>query len=107
MQIVFSLITEFLYRWFRDLLLTISKCCIKGTQVPILVAQNVHTKCNRVGFRWRIVGDTTGWLGSSVVECSHGQRKARGSSHNFSPVITTRGLFKRKLIANYTKSTEK
>ena len=33
-----------------------------------------------VGFRWRIVGDMTGWLGRSVVECSHGQRKALGSS---------------------------
>ena len=33
-----------------------------------------------VGFRWRIVGDMTGRLGSSVVECSHGQRKALGSS---------------------------
>ena len=32
-----------------------------------------------VDFRWRIVGDMTGWLGSSVVECSHGQRKALGS----------------------------
>ena len=33
-----------------------------------------------VGFRWRIVGDMTGWLCSSVVECSHCQRKALGSS---------------------------
>ena len=33
-----------------------------------------------VGFRWRVVGDMTGWLGSSVVECLHGQRKALGSS---------------------------
>ena len=41
--------------------------------------------CNRVGLRWRIVGDMTGWLGSSVVECLHGQRKALGSS----PGLTT------------------
>ena len=33
-----------------------------------------------VGFRWRIVGDMTGWLGSSVVECSHSQQKALGSN---------------------------
>ena len=31
----------------------------------------------------------TGWLSSSVVECLHGQRKALGSSHNFSPVTPT------------------
>ena len=36
--------------------------------------------CNRVGFRWKVVGDMTGWLGSSVVECSHSQRKALASS---------------------------
>ena len=46
----------------------------------------IHVYVTEVGFRWRIVGDMTGWLGSSVVECSHGQRKALGSSHNFSPV---------------------
>ena len=33
-----------------------------------------------VAVRWRIVGDMTGWLGSSVVECSHCQRKALGSN---------------------------
>ena len=27
----------------------------------------------------------TGWLSSSVVECSHSQWKTLGSSHNFSP----------------------
>ena len=30
----------------------------------------------------------SGWLGSSVIECVHGQQKTLGSSHNFSPVKT-------------------
>mgnify|MGYP000707680772 CR=1 FL=1 len=31
----------------------------------------VHGKvCNRVGLRCKVVGDMTGWLCSSVVECS-------------------------------------
>ena len=42
--------------------------------------------CNRVGLRGKGVGDMTGWLCSSVVECSHGQRKTLSSSHNCSPV---------------------
>ena len=33
-----------------------------------------------VGLRWQVVGEMTGWFGSSVVECLHGQRKALGSS---------------------------
>ena len=32
------------------------------------------------GFRWNVVGKMTGWLGSSVVDCSHGKRKNLGSS---------------------------
>ena len=36
--------------------------------------------CNRVGLRRKGVGDMIGWLGSSVVECSRGQRNALGSS---------------------------
>ena len=60
------------------------------------------SKCDRVGLRWKVVGDMTGWLGSSVVECSLQMAPnikkntverpwvwAR-SSHNFSPV--TEGL---------------
>ena len=31
-----------------------------------------------VGLRWRVVSEMTGWLGSSVVTCPHGQRKALG-----------------------------
>ena len=42
---------------------------------------NKENSVTGVGFRWRIVGDMTGWLGSSVVECSQPR-----SSHNFSPV---------------------
>ena len=38
-----------------------------------------HVSVTGVGFRWRLVGDMTGWLGSSVV-VSHGQLKALGSS---------------------------
>ena len=47
----------------------------------VLYGQISVTVCvTGVGFRWRIVGDMTGWLDSSVVECLHGQRKALGSS---------------------------
>ena len=31
--------------------------------------------CNRVGFRWKVVGEMSGWLCSSVVECSHGSER--------------------------------
>ena len=34
-------------------------------------------------------GEMTGWLASSVVECSHGQRNTLGSSHNVSPATMT------------------
>ena len=46
----------------------------------MFLLESSDTLVTGVGFRWRIVGDMTGWLGSSVVECSHGQRKALGSS---------------------------
>ena len=36
--------------------------------------------CNRVELRWKVDDDMTVWLGSSVVECSHGQQKTLGSS---------------------------
>jgi len=26
----------------------------------------------QLGFRWKVVGEMTRWLGGSVVECSHG-----------------------------------
>ena len=53
-----------------------------------------------VGFRWRIVGDMTRWLGGSVVVFT---RSAKGpgfeprSSHNFSPVTFSIKIFR---IAN-------
>ena len=40
--------------------------------VACLMLPGIHVTVTGVGFRWRIVGDMTGWLGSSVVECSHG-----------------------------------
>ena len=65
---------------------------VRQCQKCLLRTENlgVHLLCccpsvTGVAVRWRIVGDMTGWLGSSVVECSHGQRKALGSSHIFSP----------------------
>ena len=60
--------------------------CLSRFSCELGVSLNVkktdsNKKCvTGVGFRWRSVGDMTGWLGSSVVECSHGQRKALGSS---------------------------
>ena len=33
-----------------------------------------------VGLRWKVVGDMTGWFGSSVVVCSRNQRKTLGLS---------------------------
>ena len=54
------------------------------TKIPVKCIAELVLKallvCNRVGLRWKVVGDMTGWLGSSVVECSHVQRKALGSS---------------------------
>ena len=50
----------------------------RSTLTPIFL-RVVYTFVSGLGFRWRIVGDMTGWLGSSVGECSHGQRKALGS----------------------------
>ena len=40
--------------------------------VACLMLPGGYTWVTGVGFRWRIVGDMTEWLGSSVVECSHG-----------------------------------
>ena len=44
----------------------------------VFVCSNTTYSCNRVGLRWKVVGEMTGWLGSSVVECSHRQRKSLG-----------------------------
>ena len=40
----------------------------------------LHYYATGVGFRWKVIGEMTGWLGSSVVECSHGQQKTLGLS---------------------------
>ena len=40
-----------------------------------------------VGLRWRVVSGMTGWLGSSVVTCPHGQRKALGRATYCAPNI--------------------
>ena len=42
--------------------------------------QLLREVCNRVGLRSKVVGDMTGWLGGSVLECSHGQQKTLGLS---------------------------
>ena len=39
-----------------------------------------HYHVTGVGLRWKVVGEMAGWLDSSVVECSHSQRKALGLS---------------------------
>ena len=71
----------------RIVALFIPRQYVRPCQKCLLRTENlgVHLLCccpsvTRVAVRWRIVGDMTGWLGSSVVESSHGQRKALCSS---------------------------
>ena len=46
--------------------------------------------CNRVGFRWKVVGELTGWLASSVIRVFARSAKDPGfepqSNHTLSPV---------------------
>ena len=63
------------------LLCVLGSVCLSYTLCTVMcVRECLYVLCvTGVGFRWRIVGDMTGWLDSSVVEGSHGQRKALGS----------------------------
>ena len=60
--------------------------------------------CNRVGFMWKVVGEMSGWLCSSVVECSHGQRKALRSSPGRATIFHLLHMYVITFYLNYMYS---